>query len=154
MDTIGKRLKFALKQKGIKQKEFSKLTGISLGTLSQVIRDLRSPKAETLFVIARPLNINLHWLITGEGDPNAKLASHLGENHTQHITMSGKNERLNVAFHGKVLVKEPGGKYGKDVKKDDLEIFNLFLNLDEDRKQTIREMIELYSKSDSKSKSK
>jgi transcriptional regulator with XRE-family HTH domain len=41
--------------------------GVGRGTVSRLEDGSRVPTAENLFRLARELNVNLHWLITGEG---------------------------------------------------------------------------------------
>lgn len=40
---------------------------VGRGTVSRLEDGTRMPNAENLFRLARVLNVNLHWLITGEG---------------------------------------------------------------------------------------
>lgn len=40
---------------------------VGRGTVSRLEDGSRVPNAENLFRLARELNVNLHWLITGEG---------------------------------------------------------------------------------------
>jgi len=67
--SIGKRLKWIIKKLKLTAKEFSEKCGISYHTIMQYLNDKRTPGASNLRPIAETFNINLHWLITGEGYP-------------------------------------------------------------------------------------
>ena len=67
--TLGKRLKWVIKKLEMKGKEFAQRCGLSYRTLTDYLNDKRTPGANNLRPIAETFNINLHWLITGEGYP-------------------------------------------------------------------------------------
>lgn len=67
--SLGKRLKWIIKKLKLTAKEFSERCKISYRTLMQYLNDQRTPGANNLKPIAETFNINLHWLITGEGYP-------------------------------------------------------------------------------------
>lgn len=62
-----------------KQKEFAKMLGISSSYLSQVEGGGILPSINILVAIAKKLNCNLHWLLTGEG-PQYVSVSHSDSN--------------------------------------------------------------------------
>ncbi|EKO25255.1 bacteriophage CI repressor protein [Leptospira interrogans str. 2003000735] len=53
---------------GISKKEFSSKVGISQGFLSQLISGQRTLSMETLSKISQLFRVNVHWLMTGEGE--------------------------------------------------------------------------------------
>ena len=65
---IANRLKTAIKQLNLNYKDFSKQTNISYTTLLQYLSNKREPNSENLQKIVCHLNINLNWLLTGEGE--------------------------------------------------------------------------------------
>ena len=67
--SIGKRLKWIIKKLGFTTKEFAETCNLSYRTLLQYANDQRKPGSENLKTIAETFNINLHWLITGQGYP-------------------------------------------------------------------------------------
>lgn len=65
---IGQRLKEYRKIKGIRTiTRFSEIVGISQGSLSDIENEKTFPSADTMQKIARNTDVNLHWLLTGEG---------------------------------------------------------------------------------------
>jgi transcriptional regulator with XRE-family HTH domain len=67
MNTLGKRLKFARKEKGLTQAELQKLSGVS----QQMISLIESEKVEStteVFNLSEALEVNPKWLATGNGE--------------------------------------------------------------------------------------
>ncbi|MGB4498798.1 MAG: helix-turn-helix domain-containing protein [Methylococcaceae bacterium] len=67
MNTLGKRLKAARKNKGLTQQELEKLSGVS----QQLISKIESEKIEStteVFNLAEVLDVNAKWLATGNGE--------------------------------------------------------------------------------------
>lgn len=101
---------------------------------------------------------DLHWIITGEGDPNRTRVSDLDANRSSHsmdsikqkITMKGKGERLNVAIKGDV-VQESAELYG-DTKVGELLV--KYTQLPAAHRKTIEDMIDFYYQQLDKSNSK
>ena len=65
MDTVGKRIRQARKNKGFTQTEIRKLTGISSGNLSDIENDKTMPSAGALISLKRELGVSIDWLLTG-----------------------------------------------------------------------------------------
>ena len=65
--TIGKRFKEIRRLNLLSQQDFAGLISISVGTVSKIESDKQIPSAETLTLLACKLNVNLHWLLTGQG---------------------------------------------------------------------------------------
>jgi transcriptional regulator with XRE-family HTH domain len=71
MNTLGKRLKAARKNKGFTQQELEKRSGVS----QQLISRIESEKIDNtteVFNLAEVLDVNAKWLATGNGDMNAE----------------------------------------------------------------------------------
>lgn len=67
MNTLGKRLKFARKDKGLTQAELQKMSGVS----QQMISLIESEKVEStteVFNLSEALDVNPKWLATGNGE--------------------------------------------------------------------------------------
>jgi transcriptional regulator with XRE-family HTH domain len=67
MNTLGKRLKFARKEKGLTQAELQKMSGVS----QQMISLIESEKVEStteVFNLSEALDVNPKWLATGNGE--------------------------------------------------------------------------------------
>lgn len=65
--SIGKRLRQAIDNSNQKVTEFSEVTGIPYRTLQQYLSDNRAPASEALTKICEQTNIDVHWLLTGQG---------------------------------------------------------------------------------------
>ena len=61
--TIGGRLKYAIKMRNLKQTEFAKQIAIADGTLSRFITDKRKPDADMIVLICKKLQISSDWLL-------------------------------------------------------------------------------------------
>jgi transcriptional regulator with XRE-family HTH domain len=66
---IGERLKKARKKNGISQDELAKTIGVSRGVITNIeYEKIEEPQAIIIDAIAKTLNINKKWLLTGEGE--------------------------------------------------------------------------------------
>lgn len=70
MNTIGERLKYWRKEKGLTLTEISTKTGLSTGGLSAYERDEKQIGSKTLLALWREYNINISWILTGEKEKN------------------------------------------------------------------------------------
>lgn len=69
MENIGKRIKYVIKESGIKQKEMAESLCISDSALSQMINGKIGLGNQTISSICRMYNVNEEWLRTGAGEP-------------------------------------------------------------------------------------
>lgn len=67
MKTIGDRLKHARETRGLKQVDLAKLAGVSQSTIGNVESGIRE-RPRSLIEIAKALDVNVDWLLTGRGD--------------------------------------------------------------------------------------
>jgi len=67
MKTMGQRLRAFRKSKNLKGFQFAKKIGISQGSLSEQENDISLPSAKTLKGLCLKTDINIHWLLTGQG---------------------------------------------------------------------------------------
>lgn len=65
---IGERLKKIRSILNLQQKEFSEKVGISQGFLSELESNKKAPSYTLLIAISHVFNVNLNWLLTGEGE--------------------------------------------------------------------------------------
>lgn len=66
---MGNRVKILLKNIGISQKKFAESIGLSPNSITEVVSGrVQNFSLEILSIISRLYNVNLHWLLTGEGD--------------------------------------------------------------------------------------
>lgn len=63
MDTIGERIKIALRERDMKQSELANLTGIHKSAISSYINGKYEPKQNAIFQMAKALNVNEAWLM-------------------------------------------------------------------------------------------
>ncbi len=76
MDTIGKRLKYWRKEKGLTMTEISEKTGLSTGGLSAYERDEKQIGSKTLLALWREYNIDIAWILTGKKDTDLTPEEH------------------------------------------------------------------------------
>lgn len=67
MDTIGQRLKYVRNMLGMTQSDFSNIIGMERSQIARAERDQRELRFDHLTRIAKECNVNLNWLISGEG---------------------------------------------------------------------------------------
>ena len=69
MATLSERLTSLMYEKGISQAELARLIGIKQPSVFKILSgETRNPKK--ILEIATALNVDPHWLKTGEGDPD------------------------------------------------------------------------------------
>lgn len=66
MDTIGERIIYLRKKRGLTQERLSALSGVAQPTLSRIEKG-RVQEPEKIFEIARALRVNAYFLKTGQG---------------------------------------------------------------------------------------
>lgn len=65
--SIKDRLKTVIEHNGLSLKAFSELTEIPYRSIQNYLRDERDPNLDALIKMGTKTDVNLHWLITGEG---------------------------------------------------------------------------------------
>jgi len=68
MINIGERVKHIRKLHMLNQQEFSKAINISQGRLSEIEKNICKPSTDTLISLSRTFNVNLNWILLGEGE--------------------------------------------------------------------------------------
>jgi len=68
---LGAKIRELRKKRKLTLTELSSLTNISLGTLSQIERDLVSPTVRTLFTLSDSLAVSPAWLLDAKGEEAA-----------------------------------------------------------------------------------
>lgn len=66
--SISKRLKLVCQEKNWKLKDFSEATGLPYRTAQGYLNGTREPNAESLATINYKINVNLNWLLNGNGE--------------------------------------------------------------------------------------
>ncbi|MEO2082918.1 MAG: helix-turn-helix transcriptional regulator [Desulfurobacteriaceae bacterium] len=65
---IGRRIKELRKKLGLTQREFARRVGVIESLVRKWERGENDPTSKSLQAIAKEFNVNLHWLLTGEGE--------------------------------------------------------------------------------------
>ena len=79
MGTIGKRIKEALAERGQTQWALAQAVGLSESAMSKAVAGSRSLSSIEAALIAKHLDVTMHWLVTGEADPfEVRLAARHG----------------------------------------------------------------------------
>jgi len=69
---VGRRLKTLRELLGLSQSQLAKKLGVAQNTLSQWERGERDIPTSVLLKLHSIAGVNLHWLLTGEGEPFVK----------------------------------------------------------------------------------
>ena len=64
LKTLGKRIAYLRKQKGMNQEDFADVSGKMINTISNIERGLSDPKVTTLMSISEALNISIEELFS------------------------------------------------------------------------------------------
>ena len=64
---LGERLKLVRERLGMTQKEFAEFLGVGIASVQRYEREERIPSGEFLKLLLDKFNININWLLTGEG---------------------------------------------------------------------------------------
>lgn len=77
MTTIGNRIKQAMNDKGISQNDIVKHTGINKGSLSCYISGRYLPKQNTIYKLAKYLDVSPYWLMGYENEEDQIILNKL-----------------------------------------------------------------------------
>ncbi len=88
----GNRIREMRKKRGLTLKEVAEATGYTIGHISQIERDLKSPSLTALRKIAACLNCSEVWLIMG--DTEANFQSSNNENSSKGTYLVRKENRI------------------------------------------------------------
>lgn len=69
MENFSKRLKIAMKDRGMSQAELAEKANLDGGAISRYVRGEIKPKAKNIIMIAEALNVNVPWLLGDEEVP-------------------------------------------------------------------------------------
>lgn len=65
--SISERLKLVVEAKSLNIKEFSEISTIPYRSIQNYLRNEREPNVEALIKFKDTMNIDINWLLTGEG---------------------------------------------------------------------------------------
>ncbi|MCC9066333.1 XRE family transcriptional regulator [Flavobacterium piscisymbiosum] len=87
MDSIGERLSLKMKENGLNPNKIAVSTGIHPTTIKNYLNNIGNPDSLKLDKVAEVLDINLKWVLTGEGEVERKkellkdeVVNHVAEN--------------------------------------------------------------------------
>lgn len=105
MKTLAERLIYALDASGKTKTDLWKACGISSGAVSHWFSGLSQiPSGENLTIVCKLLNINPHWLLTGEGEMHPTETDHLTMEILVMIEQMDAKERRIWIAQGMVLL--------------------------------------------------
>lgn len=65
MNTIGQRIRYARKLSNLTISDVSKITGLSIGNLSELENDKFAPSAHSLIAFRKAFQVHIDWILTG-----------------------------------------------------------------------------------------
>lgn len=68
MNTVGERLKFIRKQKGMTQKQLAEMLKVTENFIYRLENNKRNIQENSIELLKLNLNVNKNWLLTGEGE--------------------------------------------------------------------------------------
>jgi len=71
-EDIQERIQIILAHHNLTQKQFCKYTKIKEALLTDILKKRSNPGFNTLYKIYRAFNVNLHWLVTGQGKDSSR----------------------------------------------------------------------------------
>lgn len=74
---ISKRLSLVLKEKDMTRADLARTLGKSQGNIASIIKGEVKPGAEFLLLLYKKLNVNINWLLSGEGEMFLKEGTRL-----------------------------------------------------------------------------
>lgn len=99
--SISNRLREVMEYKGLNIKAFAELLNVPYRTLQNYLLNDREPSAEVLIKVGDKLNVDLNWLMRGEGDMfrSSKNRNELSEKEKQLISYYRKmSSDMQIAF--------------------------------------------------------
>ncbi|MDP4103471.1 MAG: helix-turn-helix transcriptional regulator [Bacillota bacterium] len=92
MRTLGDRIKYIRKENNLNQVEFSKIIGVSQGTLSEIEQNKYKPSIDAVILIYTNFKVDLEWLLIDSVYYN-------NLNDTYKLEVNGKEKELLTLFN-------------------------------------------------------
>ena len=119
---VGARIRELRKAKGLKLKDFATETGLSIGYLSQLERDIAAPSIRTLSVVAGALGVNVSWFFPDQSpgdDPENGMVVRADRRRSLRFESGIRDELLCPTLSGKLELLycffEPGASSGDEL---------------------------------------
>jgi transcriptional regulator with XRE-family HTH domain len=140
---LGERLRTVRERLGMTQKEFAKFLNVGIATVQRYEREERIPSGEFLKLLLDKCNVNINWLLTGEGSmfvksPHKEPSKETPTNQAgidrelaQMLSMLSpeQQEGLKMLFRG--YLKKPSSKPSASSSEKQKETVNLSNSHDE-----------------------
>lgn len=99
MNDFAEILKVLLKRKGISQRRFEEMTGISETTISRYVKGKLEPSMKTLIIIAKALDVSIDCLVGNDANNDPRIEEyedqiHILEEQINQLRLAIKELRL------------------------------------------------------------
>jgi transcriptional regulator with XRE-family HTH domain len=111
MENISLRLKGFREHLGYSQKDFSDILSIERVAYNKIENGTKKPGNDIYTPLYEKFNLNLNWLITGEGEmflPNSKNKSSMGENEVEILSLYRNNKQFRELMDNMIDVYKGG----------------------------------------------
>lgn len=110
METIGKRLKYFLKEKKVSVSEMSDMTGIPQPSIYRIFNSDSGLNSTTLTSIIENFpNLNITWLITGKGrmlnQQEPKYSNTVNESNFHYDTNENLEYKIKKVLNNEIVIK-------------------------------------------------
>ncbi len=92
--SVGDRINYIIAEQNLTSTAFSKLTGVSTGNLNGLINDDNKPSSKFLTRILELFNVNINWLLTGNGSKYIESDGHAGNGDPETANLLQKTRRI------------------------------------------------------------
>ncbi|MVW70872.1 cupin domain-containing protein [Bordetella sp. 15P40C-2] len=107
--SIGQAIRRIRKNKHISLQALSSASGVAIGMLSQIERDLGNPSLKTLMRIQQALDVPLSALFDADGEADAKISQDDLAHHVRHAT-SRRAVQFGTPLMTKEMLSPPAGQ--------------------------------------------
>lgn len=97
------RIKEIREQKRLKQERFAEIIGIRQGFVSSIEKG-KKPSLETMFKIASAFDVNLTWLLTGEGEMLKSAAQSTQQHAENNIVVEIDKMKMEIGYLKKIII--------------------------------------------------
>ena len=118
MQSLGDRIRQAIKQSNYTQKQIASLIGLSENSLVNYIKSKRIPDAITVTKIAQLCDVSVSWLLTGKGDMKREDSAEAGQT-VNDIVEDLKAGKITVEY-AKARIEALKEKHQKELEKINL----------------------------------
>ena len=127
IEGLNERFAIVRQEHGLNAKKFAESLGIDPTIISAIETGKREPSKEVLLKLATAYNMNIHWLLTGEGEIflNKKVEPGVSKVYTSSEKGVEKTDPLRSVEEKHHLMANPGALIDQRLEKIEVEIANL-----------------------------